>query len=239
MPQPLLTHLAWAASLLLATLAAQAQTAIKPAEPTPDDTVYIVTRPDFRKCAFPYCGGYYVKAVNQLRTRCADGTLQKDCHVVQLDARALGWSDDQRATFDGGFAQGQALVRGRLAQQPVLSVTANTLVVSEAWQGQAASTPKGTFYAVKSTGIVCITAPCPSLGATRLNSAGARTFNPDLDLTQAGADEAAQLAAGEALGTTGILAAGTLVPVSYPTLTGGTRWGVKLVASEFYLPARP
>lgn len=238
MSLPLLSHLAVAASLLLVALAAQAQTTAKPA-PSTDETVYIVTRPDFRKCAFPYCGGYFVKAVNQTRTRCADGTLQKDCHVVQLDARALGWSDDQRATFDGGFSQGQALVRGRLAQQPVLSVTANTLVMSEAWQGQAASVPKGTFYAVKSTGIVCITAPCPSIGATRLNSAGARTFNPDLDLTQAGADEAAQLAAGEALGTSGILAAGTLVPVSYTTLTGGTRWGVKLVASEFYLPAKP
>ena len=58
-------------------LMAQEAVAAKPAPIT-----YIATGVDLRKCAFPFCGGFFVKAVNQPLTQCADGTWQKTCHAV-------------------------------------------------------------------------------------------------------------------------------------------------------------
>ena len=114
----------------------------------------------------------------------------------------------------------------------------NTLSAKEAWQGQALSKPTGSFYGVKSTGIVCITTPCPSLAALKLNASG-RPTHPDLDLSTSGAAEPAIRAAYEALETSGILTAGTLVATPSPSPDGTTRWGWTLKSSEFYLPAKP
>lgn len=200
---------------------------------------YIVTRPDLRKCAFPMCGGYFVKAVNQPLTRCANGAWQVDCHVAVLDATALGWTEAQKAAFEQSYAQGQALVKGQLSIAEVNGLKADTLKAAEAWQGQALAKPAGTFYGVKSTGIVCITTPCPSLAAVKLNSPLARPFNPELDLAASGAGEAQLQAGYEALSTSGILTAGTAQAVKYPGLDGRPRWGSTIVASEFYLPAKP
>lgn len=202
------------------------------------DGYFIVTRVDTRKCIYPLCGGYFVKAVNKALTRCADGSLQKECHAVELNTTALGWTPEQQAAFDGQFAQGFALVRGTLAPAPRGLYTADVLNTTEAWQGQARHKPLGAFYSVKSTGIVCITTPCPSLAATRLNTLGP-VLNPDLDLSLSGASKEAIQAGYEALGGTGILAAGAIVPVRLTSLTGQPVKGSKLLASEFYLPAKP
>lgn len=221
-------------SVTLPTAVAQTDAAT----PTDTGTYYQVTRQDTRKCAYPMCGGYFVKAVNQWLTRCADGSLQKDCHAVSLNTEALGWTDDQRATFESSFSQGQALVRGALGRTPVQSLEADVLTVTQAWQGQTLNKPAGTFYGVKSTGIVCITTPCPSLEASRLNSLSKPT-HPDLNLSTTGATDEQLQAAYAALDSSGILTVGKMTLVRLPTLTGGSRLGSKLVASEFYLPAKP
>lgn len=203
------------------------------------DSYLIVTRADTRKCAYPMCGGYFVKSVNLSSTRCADGTQQSECHAVELNTAALGWTPEQRAAFDAQFASGNALVRGYLEPAPRGLYTADVLTISEAWQGQGQRTHLGKFYGVKSTGIVCITAPCPSLAATKLNVV-APVINPDLDLSLTGASEQQIQAGYAALNTTGILAAGVVVSVKYPPLEGQpARTGSKLLASEFYLPAKP
>ena len=220
---------------------AQAQTAVL--APIAKDTAsyLIVTQVDMRKCASPMCGGYYVKSVNQALTRCADGVFRKECHAFTLNTDALGWTDDQKATFDEQFASGHAIVKGKLASAAVIGTTkGDVLTISEAWQGAALSQPKGTFYSVKFTGIVCITAPCPSIGATALNVPMAKTTNPDVDLASSGADEAAQLAGSEAIFKGGILAAGNIVSTrTTNAATGKVIKGSKLVTSEFYLPAKP
>ena len=59
-----------------------------PAVETPTEPYFIVTRVDARKCAYPVCGGYFVKAVNSALTRCADGKLAKECHAVELDTES-------------------------------------------------------------------------------------------------------------------------------------------------------
>ncbi len=228
------------AAALLSPLSAQAQTAIATTDRlAAPESVLIVTQVDARKCMYPLCGGYFVKAVNQALTRCADGSMAKTCHAVELDATALGWTPEQLASFEGAFAKGFALVKGAITPQPRGLYTGEVLRLSQAWQGQAQHKPLGSFYGVHSTGIVCIKAPCPSQEAQLLNSTAAPT-NPDVNLSKAGASQAAVDAALAALGKPeGILVAGALVPIRYGTLTGGTTVGKQLLASEFYLPAKP
>ena len=39
---------------------------------------FLVTRPDYRRCMAPLCGGYYVKRVNAVTSRCGDGSYAID-----------------------------------------------------------------------------------------------------------------------------------------------------------------
>lgn len=193
---------------------------------------YIATRPDLRKCAFPACGGYYVKAVNRALTRCADGTLQKECHVATLNTKALPWSDADRIAFEKSFAPGQGLVRGKLVALKGSStgIKADTLVIDQGWVAQADSKPLGVFYQLKNSGIVCITTPCPTITETTLNYPISQNIH-GLDLTASGA-KPAQVAAGfQALASTGLLAAG-----GHKVITGPAGQGQQFVASQFYLP---
>jgi len=191
---------------------------------------FIVTRLDPRLCPSPLCGGYFVKQVNKPRTQCADGTWRRQCHAAELDAAALGWSDEERATFSERFGQRHALVRGKLRQVVRASLKVDVLVVEEGWLGQALSKPIGTFYAAKASGIVCVTFPCMSIHARKLNFRGERLI-AEVDLAASGAT-AEQVAAGyKALSEpAGILAVGEDHVVSGPSARA-----LKLVASEFYL----
>ncbi|NBD21813.1 hypothetical protein GTZ97_14205 [Aquabacterium fontiphilum] len=222
------------------TAAAQTEPAYLPTAVSAQvEPYFIVTRIDGRKCAYPMCGGYFVKAVNKATTRCADGRLAKECHAVELDTRALGWNDAQRATFERAFSEGKALVKGALTQQPLGHSTGNVLRVSEAWQGQSGhKRPLGTFYSLKNNGIVCIQAPCPAFSLSQLNRpARERTIDmPDFSLS--GATEEAIQAAWVALEQAPILAVGVVVPFPAGGLQG-TVYGQKLLTSEFYLPAKP
>jgi hypothetical protein len=230
--------LSLAAGLLLHSPGTQAQTATTDRLAAPE-SVLIVTHVDARKCIYPLCGGYFVKAVNQALTRCADGSMAKECHAVELDTTALGWTPEQQASFEASFGKGFALVKGAITPQPRGLYTGEVLRLSQAWQGQAQHKPLGSFYGVHSTGIVCIKAPCPTQEAQLLNSTAPAT-NPDVNLSKAGASQSAVDAAFAALGKPdGILVAGAIVPIRYSTLTGSSTLGKQLLASEFYLPARP
>jgi len=59
---------------------------------------YYTIRRDFRKCAIPMCGGYWIALANGLRTRCHDLRLAEECYVEDLDLTALNYSleDEQR-----------------------------------------------------------------------------------------------------------------------------------------------
>jgi len=231
-----------AASLLCASLAAQAQVIDpKPTDPLATrDSYFVVTRGDiYRKCPYTLCGGYFVKSVNQALTRCADGTMQKECHAIELNTTALGWTDEQRAAFDAQFSQGLAIVRATLDPEPRGLYTGDVLNVSEAWQGQATHKGWGDFFRVKDTGIRCIAAPCPSLGVTKLNVGKDPIYASDIDLQHTGASKTAVAAGQDALYSTGILANGALGTVKIATPQGGTVRGKKFLASQFYLPAKP
>src|SRR5688500_1902707 len=46
---------------------------------------YFLVRQDRRRCMSPLCGGYFVKRVNQSRTRCANGRWMPECYVAEID----------------------------------------------------------------------------------------------------------------------------------------------------------
>lgn len=237
-----------AAAALALSASSQAQSTPTPgtdpgAPPTTIDAqaepYFIVTRIDARKCAYPMCGGYFVKAVNSALTRCADGKLAKECHAVELDTRTLGWSDEQRAKFEASFGTGKALVKGAIEPQPRGLYTGEVLRVTEAWQGQGSNKrPLGTFYSLKSNGIVCIQAPCPSFSLNTLNRPAPERTIDTPDFSPAQAPEEAVKAAWSALEQGPILTVGAIVPFPAGGLQG-TVHGHKLLASEFYLAAKP
>src|SRR5262249_46546639 len=75
-------------------------------------------RHDLRKCASPRCGGFFVKLVNQSRTRCADNRLQSECYVANID-----WGGQTEPDNDHGLLRGTIRRRGEFG----------LLRVSEIW----------------------------------------------------------------------------------------------------------
>ena len=196
-------------------------------------TYYIVTRPDFRRCAWPMCGGYFVKRVNQATTKCADGVWRDECHVVDLDTSDLGVDDVDADKFGSTFSQGFGLVRGRLKAVSLGFAVADTLIATDAWVAEAASVPTGSFYALTSSGIQCITFPCPVLHEQKLNTRNAQNIAA-VDLAASGASERQVDAGFEELWSRGILVAGT-----HGVVSGPAGQGKQLVASEFYTRLKP
>jgi hypothetical protein len=191
---------------------------------------FIVTTLDPRLCPSPFCGGYFVKDVNKPRTRCADGSWQRQCHAATLDTSATGWSEKDLTLFVAAFGQRQAIARGTLRQLASGAVTVETLVIDEGWLGQAHSQPRGGFYGLRDSGIVCVTTPCPSIHQKLLNFRGDRLI-AGIDLRPSGATREAIVAGYKALtGPAGILAAG-----QHEAVVGPAGRGIKLAASEFYL----
>ena len=220
------------AVVMMSNSSAEATVSDASIRPDASSSYYIVTRLDPRLCPSPQCGGYFVKQVNKPKTQCADGTWQRQCHATQLDASALGWSDDELSRFSEQFGQRHALVRGKLRQMERSSIKADVLVVDEGWLGQALSRPIGTFFGAQTTGIVCITFPCPSIHERKLNFRTQRLI-AEVDLAASGATEEQVEAGYKALSEpAGILAVG-----EHHVIAGPAGRGLKLVTSEFYLPA--
>lgn len=229
-----------AAGLLAASFAAGCVAVSTPPVEPPDVessdafTYFIVTRPDTRRCAYPRCGGVFVKRVNRATTVCADGMLAAECHVADVDLDELGLNENQDARLQRAFAEKHALLRGRLTQRDGgFAVPVETLVATEGWRGAASSVATGRFSRLTDTGVRCVTSPCPTFLEQLLNT-NLRQVVAEVDLTASGADERQVERGLEELGTSGILAAGSTFTVRGPAgLAAGFR------ASEFYLRVRP
>lgn len=227
-----LVVLLFAAVVTMSNSSAEATASNASIRAAASSSYYIVTRLDPRLCPSPLCGGYFVNEVNKPKTRCADGTWQPECHAGELDASALDWSDEELARFTEQFGQQHALVRGKLRQMARGSIKADVLVVDEGWLGQALSKPVGTFYGAKGTGIVCVTFPCQSILERKLNFRVEHLI-AEVDLAASGAAEKEVAAGYKALSeTAGVLAVG-----EHHVISGPAGRGLKLVTSEFYLPA--
>ncbi len=195
-----------------------------------DNWTYYSARPDYRKCMWPMCGGVFVKRVNQPKTKCADGKWAKECYVADLDWSALALSEAEEGEADSGARSGQVVLRGSIGKTTQNKMTYAVFKATEGWRAATESAPSGIFYRAESSGIVCITFPCPVVEATRLN----RNLKPTatyagVDLTPSGATQDQLDAGWQALSENGLLVAASIEKVTGPA---GTMDG--LSASQFY-----
>lgn len=176
-------------------------------------------RRDLRKCASPRCGGFFVKLVNQSRTRCADNRSQPECYVANID-----WNGQIEPDNDRG------LLRGTMRTQGDRNGRYGVLSVSEVWRAASDNKPAGMFFRVRDRGVRCIAAPCPTHHEARLNSTVSRNI-AGVDLSGAGAADNVLSEANAAMTSTdGILVSGDHSPVSGPA--GRSQM---LKAAQFYL----
>jgi hypothetical protein len=194
-----------------------------PARPLPQEEkeIYYSLRPDLRRCAFPLCGGYFVKRVNHSLTRCVDGKYMKECYVAEID-----WNGQPAVEARARLLRGQLVSKNYQGLRRL-----GELRVSESWFATH-GTAAGDFYRVKDRGVRCITHPCLTHQQSMLNS------NAVLDI--AGVDfssgGAAASKVSEALEVMerpdGLIVSGSNTPV-----TGPAGDYLMLKAASFYIRA--
>jgi len=197
----------------------------------PQATYYRVTHLDMRLCPSPLCGGVFVERVNKRRSKCADGTVAKECHAAAVDFSALGLSPEEERRLQAGFFAKRVLVRGALELNDLGSgIEIPTLLVTDAWRGITGTQVRpGSYFGVVSTGIVCITFPCPSFAAFKLNGRRIGWLH-SLDLASSGAtSEQISLGLDELESGPGLIGFGRLRRIEGPA-----GWGKELRTSEFY-----
>ena len=186
------------------------------------DTEFFSVRQDMRRCMSPLCGGYFVKRVNQSWTRCANGRRMRECYVAEIDWNGQPEVETGKALLSGGVIPRRFARFGNLG----------ALRVSESWQSPVDRPATGALYLVRDRGVRCITHPCLSHSAWKLNSAF--TVNiAGVDLAAAGAS-GEMISEGAAAMThpDGVIVAGYFAPVTGPAGRAQT-----LKANKFYLPA--
>ena len=176
-------------------------------------------RRDLRRCAAPRCGGYFVKLVNQARTRCADNRFASECYVATID-----WGGQPEPDSDRALLRGSIRPRGRFGM----------LRVSEVWQAGSANQPTGTFFRVHdhSARIRCIAAPCPTHHEAKLNSTASRNIT-GVDLSGVGASDNLVREANSAMAGSG----GIIVSGFHSRVTGPAGRMQMIKATQFYLRA--
>ena len=188
-----------------------------------DQQGYYTFRPDLRKCMWPLCGGFFVKAVNQTLTRCADGSRRAECYVASLN---------NRKNFDISAA---ALVQGAVKPKTYQEFgNLGIFAVIAAFNSATETVGDQLFVGLENNAIVCITTPCFSVDQYLLNRKKIRVIS-DIDLEAVGASEALL---GEALS---IIAKGEVLiasGINQQTEEVGGK-GVAFVADQFYLPIKP
>ena len=189
---------------------------------SPGNGTYYTVHPDLRRCASPLCGGYFVSRVNQQTTRCANGSWRRECYVAEID-----WNGAAQVEGRGALLRGNVIAK---KFPPYGNLGA--FRVSESWQAASDKQPTGLFYRVRDRGVRCITHPCLTHVATRLNSGISRNI-AGVDLEGAGANgDLVSRAAAAMTEAAGVLVAGNTSVVTGP---GGRAQTLK--ASQFYLRA--
>lgn len=141
-------------------------------------STYFAISMDFRRCASPMCGGYFLDRLNASMTTCHDGVKRETCYAPLLD-----WSQtslpqsaqDKLVEASGRTALTNAtyaIVRGRFLKKNTTTSMPDLgrFVVTEAWIADGEGAADGVFAKVMQNGIRCIAAPCPSLTEKALNS---------------------------------------------------------------------
>lgn len=220
------------------------------ANPIRVGTFYAV-KPDYRKCAFPMCGGWHLTPVNQysIHPQTEDeaydslGLLPNSIYVSYLNFKAMGLSAKQVEELKGLIHTQQVLLRGNVTSKkpnPRNTFKVSTLNANGAWVSANNNLPVGPYQKITSTGIVCITTPCPYFNTQFLNGNYSAQID-DLNLEAVELTEAQQAAAWEAISTTGLIITGTTYTFTGFDETGaepGIGNGVKASQVFFSYPAK-
>ena len=186
---------------------------------------------DLRRCASPMCGGYWVTRVNASTTKCHDGRNADRCYVADVDFDRLGLGETALSrvglAMNGTFNQ-KLLVRGTIARKTHPAGVFGTFRPSEAWLGQGPNVPDGPFAMVETTGVRCITTPCPFFREKKLNSSATANLG-EIGWDASGATEEQIGAAIEQLFTNDVIIAGERYTIRGPGGTGKAR-----TATQFY-----
>ncbi len=128
---------------------------------------FVTAQRDYRKCMYPMCGGWYVADVNR------SGRQE---YVKALDFGPSGLSEAEVGKAQGA-GPGELLLRGKLG--PKDRAGYRTFIVNEAYRGMPGVQPVAgeAFYKARSTGMTCITAPCLSEKASKLNLTSTARFS--------------------------------------------------------------
>jgi hypothetical protein len=201
-------------------------------------TYFIVSRQDTRRCMAPLCGGVYIKRVNQPEVKCADGKWAKECYVGDLDLAAIGVEGEQAIEVRNLILSGRGVVRGKIVTGyfPGDFASVPAFEVDEAWTSPLDKKAQNTFFQAENAGIMCITSPCPTIDAWKLNkNASPYDRYAEIDFTPTGADEGLVAKAWEALSNPseigGLIVAGKVVRVTGP---GGEAKGLRV--NQLYFP---
>jgi hypothetical protein len=156
---------------------------------------YYTIEPDYRKCPSPYCGGWWLTRVNQYSLAAdadvLDGSIApivpNPIYVVEIDYKALGLTDREIYEFENHIYTGKAFIRGVLKPYsfpPFDRYRLQILAATGTWVAANDNVAIGPYLNVRSTGIVCITTPCPYFEAEVLNT-NFRTPVHELNLKRA------------------------------------------------------
>lgn len=189
-------------------------------------------RPDYRKCAAPLCGGYFVKLVNQKLTQCANGSLQEECYVASV---VYGDGPINSGAISFANRTPLLLIGAILPKADTNAGVLGVFLAKDAYRSATQNTAVGSFYGVTNNGIMCITTPCFSYDEELLNTTNRITKLSDVNLEMSGAspDDIAWAHQLLANGST-LYAAG-----KNQKYQGFAGIGVRLVAQQFYLPIKP
>jgi hypothetical protein len=187
---------------------------------TPPTATYAVSA-DARLCPSPMCGGWFLKRVNQPRTRCLDGVLRTRCYVASIRGTA-------RTPTGGVF-----LARGRITAAKLSGFPGYAMLeLDQVWSpGSGTAIEPEVVYRARDNGVRCITAPCFSFDAQLVERARMTRLS-DVDLSSARLTPKQRRRATNSLTTVGLLVSGRIVAVPE---AGPAGTGRVLVASEVWL----
>lgn len=196
---------------------------------------YYMVRRDFRRCASPICGGYFIKLVNLKATPCLDGVFRSECYVSAIDWSSLKVSLDELIKIQNDDGS-RVILRGNIIPVtfPLFGEFGN-LRVKEAFYAATNAPAKGTFVAIKDNGIRCITTPCFSTDNLVLNKPKTSPVS-SIDLSQTGATQKQLDAATSEIFSKGLIAVGITEVIEN---ADPTKRDTKFMATQFYLRVEP
>ncbi|MGJ5632627.1 DUF6748 domain-containing protein [Nostoc sp. CALU 1950] len=196
---------------------------------------YYTVRRDFRRCASPRCGGFFIRQNNLKTTPCVDGVFRNECYVSSIDWSSLKLPLDKLAKVQNQDGS-RLILRGTIVPVEFGGIGQfGELRVEEAFIAATDAHFKGTSIALKNNGIVCITTPCFSTDQFILNKPLFSQVS-SIDLSQTRATPEQIEAANKEIFTLGLIAVGRTKVVDD---LDPTKRDVKFVATQFYLRVKP